>query len=195
MPQTSLSVMIFLPWCPTNPSIGRFVFDQPSWVSTKSKASHRALLFILASNGLHLLPSFHNNGCVALFAHPSSPPRSYWRRSIEIATNGFKHQLSFHGGNTVVRSLFHLWTTLFFFQRLTNWSTSSFILDLLATTFLYELVSSAPWSRTSRGVLIFLSQHPKDSSIGGTFAVFERRVRKLHPCILFTTFILWLFGM
>ena len=35
--------------------------------------------------GLHLLPSFHSHRCIALFAHPSSPPRSCWRRSIEIA--------------------------------------------------------------------------------------------------------------
>ena len=35
--------------------------------------------------GLHLLPSFHSHRCVALFAHPLSPPRSCWRRGIEIA--------------------------------------------------------------------------------------------------------------
>ena len=124
---------------------------------------------------------------IALFAHPSSPPRSCWRRSIEIATYGFKNQLSFLGGDTVVKSLFHLWITLFFFQRLADWSTSSFNLDLVAAALYCELVSSAPWSRTSYGVLIF------DSAFKGfKHRRSSRCLWELHPLSHLTAFIFWL---
>ena len=171
MPKTNLSIMIFLPWRPIDLSIGGFIFEQPSWVCAKSRVSNRALLFLLASNGFPLLPSFHNHRCVALFAHLSSPPRSCWHRSIEIATYGFKHQLSFLGGDIVVKSLFHLWTMLFFFQRLADWSTNSFNLDLVAATLYY-------------GVLIF------DSAFKGfKHRRSSRCLWELHPLSHLTAFV------
>ena len=187
MPRTNLSVMIFLPWRPIDSSIGGFIFEQPSWVCAKSRVSHRALLFLLASNGLPLLPLFHNHKCVALFAYLSSPPRSCWHRSIEIATYGFKHQLSFLGGNAVVRSLFHLWTTLFFFQRLADWSTSSINLDLVAAALYCESVYSALWSRTSYGVLIFDSAFKGFKHQRSSCCLWE-----LHLLSHLTAFVFWL---
>ncbi|KAL0011687.1 hypothetical protein SO802_006795 [Lithocarpus litseifolius] len=51
-------------------------------------------------------------------------------------------------------------------------------------------MSTAPWSRVSCEVLIFLSQHPKDLGIGGPLAVSEQWVHKLRPPSHLTAFVL-----